>query len=104
VDVPAQPDSVSRPVSTGMSRKVDDLGRIVLPAEMRRMFGIRSGDELEISVDSGAIMLRKVEARCVFCDSLDGLREFRGKRLCESCARDLVASDTASGTFESPSY
>jgi transcriptional pleiotropic regulator of transition state genes len=76
-----------------MSRKVDDLGRIVLPAETRRMFGIRAGDELEISVDSGAIMLRKVEVRCVFCESLDHLHEFRGKQVCEACGRALLSGD-----------
>ena len=71
--------------STGMARKVDDLGRIVLPVEMRRQFGIRPGDEMEISVDGGAIQLRKIEARCVFCDGVDGLRTFRSKQVCEGC-------------------
>lgn len=78
-------------VSTGMARKVDDLGRIVLPVEMRRMFGIRPGDELEIAVDSGSIMLRKIEARCVFCgDDGTTLRPYREKRVCGPCTRDLT--------------
>ncbi len=79
--------------STGMSRRVDDLGRIVLPVEMRRMFGIRAGDELEIGVDGGAIFLRKVEARCVFCEGDDRLRPYRDKRVCAPCALELSAPD-----------
>ncbi|MDQ3757688.1 MAG: AbrB/MazE/SpoVT family DNA-binding domain-containing protein [Actinomycetota bacterium] len=71
---------------TGIARKVDDLGRIVLPVEMRRMFGIRPGDEMEISVDGGGIQLRKVEARCVFCDGDVELRPFRAKQVCAGCS------------------
>ena len=78
-------------VSTGMARKVDDLGRIVLPVEMRRMFGIRPGDELEIAVDGGAIMLRKVEDRCVFCSAGAGLRAYREKQVCRECSTELGA-------------
>jgi transcriptional pleiotropic regulator of transition state genes len=84
-------------VSTGMARRVDDLGRIVLPVEMRRMFGIRAGDELEIGVDGGAIFLRKVEARCVFCESQDRLRPYRDKLVCGPCARELSASPAGPG-------
>ncbi len=47
-------------MNTGMVRKIDDLGRIVVPAETRRLFNIREGDELAISVDSGAIVIRKI--------------------------------------------
>jgi transcriptional pleiotropic regulator of transition state genes len=75
---------------TGIARKVDDLGRIVLPVEMRRLFGIRPGDEMEISVDGGGIQLRKVEVRCVFCDGGDDLRPFRDKRVCTSCSSALT--------------
>ena len=79
-------------VSTGMARRVDDLGRIVLPVEMRRMFGIRAGDELEIGVDGGTILLRKVEARCIFCEGPDRLRPYRAKLVCAPCALELSAS------------
>ncbi len=75
--------------SLGMARKVDDLGRIVLPVELRRLFSIKPGDELEISVDEGAVLLRKIEARCVFCDAVEGLRQFRDKQVCTSCAATL---------------
>lgn len=76
--------------STGIARKVDDLGRIVLPVEMRRMFGIRPGDEMEISVDGGGIQLRKVEVRCVFCDGSVDLKPFREKQVCDSCSSALL--------------
>ena len=75
--------------SLGMARKVDDLGRIVLPVELRRLFGIRSGDELEISVDEGSILLRKIEARCAICEATEDLSEFRGKQVCGACTADL---------------
>lgn len=80
-------------VSTGMARKVDDLGRIVLPVEMRRMFGIRPGDELEIGVDGGSILLRKIEARCIFCSATVELRPYREKQVCAPCARELGAPE-----------
>lgn len=89
-------------VSTGMARKVDDLGRIVLPVEMRRMFGIRSGDELEIGVDGGTIVLRKVEARCVFCGESAGLRPYREKQLCASCSTELRATDAQGELVDAP--
>jgi transcriptional pleiotropic regulator of transition state genes len=75
--------------STGMARKVDDLGRIVLPVETRRLFGIRPGDAMEISVIEGTIVLRKIETGCVFCDRDDATREYKGKLVCPSCAADL---------------
>jgi transcriptional pleiotropic regulator of transition state genes len=76
-----------------MARKVDDLGRIVLPAEMRRLLGIQAGDALSISVDDATIMLSKIEVRCVFCemgpDEAGELFEHWGKLVCRSCAAEL---------------
>ena len=76
--------------STGMARKVDDLGRIVLPVETRRLFGIRPGDAMEISVMEGTIVLRKIETGCVFCDGRERLREYKGKLVCPGCSGDLM--------------
>jgi transcriptional pleiotropic regulator of transition state genes len=76
--------------SIGMSRKVDDLGRIVLPVELRRQLGIRAGDELDISVDGAMVLLSKIESRCVFCDSVDQLRGYREKQVCGSCVTALA--------------
>jgi transcriptional pleiotropic regulator of transition state genes len=74
-----------------MARKVDQLGRIVLPAEIRRMFGIQAGDLVEISVDARHILLSKLEDRCVFCGSAAQLVEFAGKRVCRDCQAGLSA-------------
>ena len=83
-----RPASVS-PVASGMARKVDDLGRIVLPVELRRMFGIRPGDELSIAVSGTDIVLNKVEVRCVFCNGAEGLQTYRARQVCAPCAQAL---------------
>ena len=75
--------------STGMTRKVDSLGRVVLPAEMRRVFGIREGDLVDIAVEGASIVLTKVEQRCVFCGDSAALVEYSGKLVCEGCVAGL---------------
>jgi AbrB family transcriptional regulator, transcriptional pleiotropic regulator of transition state genes len=83
------------PNSSGMERRVDDLGRVVLPVEMRRRLAIAPGDALDITVDGGALVLRKVEARCVFCDTDGpGLQPYRGKPVCPDCALGLAGGAT----------
>lgn len=78
--------------STGVVRKIDELGRIVLPSELRRVFGIREGDELEISVDGERIILNKRHDLCLFCSSDKNLIEFKDRRVCRNCARELGTS------------
>lgn len=75
--------------STGIVRKVDELGRIVLPIELRRTLGIDQKDALEIYVDETTIMLKKYEPACIFCGSADGVEEFKGKCICEHCRKEL---------------
>jgi AbrB family transcriptional regulator, transcriptional pleiotropic regulator of transition state genes len=77
--------------SIGMSRKVDDLGRIVLPVELRRQLGIRAGDELDIAVDGVTVLLHKIESRCVFCDNMESLRGYKEKQICGDCVTELSA-------------
>ena len=77
-------------MDTGMVRKIDDLGRIVVPAEMRRLFNIREGDQLSIGVDNDAIILRKLEATCTFCGSTKAVSGFKGKGICASCAKSIA--------------
>ena len=55
--------------STGIVRRVDELGRIVLPIELRRTLNIAEKDSLEIYVDGSSIMLKKYQPACIFCDS-----------------------------------
>jgi transcriptional pleiotropic regulator of transition state genes len=74
-----------------MARKVDDLGRIVLPVELRRLHGIQTGDALEISVDGDAIVLRKLAQGCVFCGAGDGLTTYRDRSVCGPCRDELTA-------------
>lgn len=78
--------------STGVVRKIDELGRIVLPSELRRVFGIREGDELEISVDGEKIILNKRLDLCLFCSSGENLIEYKDRRVCRNCAGELGGS------------
>lgn len=72
-----------------MVRKIDDLGRIVVPAETRRLFNISEGDELAISVEQDAIVLRRLQAVCVFCGGTEEVTPHRGRGLCRSCRSEL---------------
>ena len=89
--------------SIGMSRKVDDLGRIVLPVELRRQLGIRAGDELDIAVDGVTVLLHKIESRCVFCDSMESLRGYREKQICGNCVTELSTPAGSAPPSPSPS-
>lgn len=75
--------------STGIVRKVDELGRIVLPIELRRMLDIAERDELEIYMENDRIILQKYEPSCVFCASSQGLVDHKGKKVCPDCLRTL---------------
>lgn len=75
--------------STGIVRKVDELGRIVLPIELRRTLDIAEKDALEIYVEGSAIILRKYRPTCVFCDSARDVTVFKGKNICPRCLREL---------------
>jgi transcriptional pleiotropic regulator of transition state genes len=77
-------------MDTGIVRKVDDLGRIVIPAETRRLFNIREGDELSISVGGNDILIRKLEATCTFCGSTESVSPFRGRGVCANCRSELT--------------
>ena len=79
--------------STGIVRKVDELGRIVLPVELRRTLDISERDSLEIYVEGNAIVLKKYRPTCVFCDSGTNISVFRGKNICDKCLRELRGND-----------
>ena len=72
-----------------MVRKIDELGRIVLPSELRKVLNMRHGDELAISVDGDLIYLEKRLDTCLFCSAPSPSIVFRNQRLCENCAREL---------------
>ena len=71
--------------STGIVRKVDELGRIVLPIELRRTLGIEEKDRIEIFVDGESIILRKYQPACIFCDNAKDLINYKGKNICPDC-------------------
>ena len=75
---------------TGLSRKIDDLGRIVLPSEIRKSFGISEGDLLDIHIDDDRIVLSLQQQSCIFCKSTTDLKEFQRKMVCATCIRDLT--------------
>ena len=75
--------------STGIVRKVDELGRIVLPIELRRTLDIAEKDSLEIYVDGAAIVLRKFQPACIFCDDAKDVVNFKGKNVCPNCIKEL---------------
>lgn len=77
--------------STGIVRKVDELGRVVIPIELRRTLDIAERDALEIYVDAEKIILRKYEPACVFCGSAEDVVSFQGKNICQKCLMALQA-------------
>lgn len=76
--------------STGIIRKVDDLGRIVLPIELRRTLDIEERDELEIFMENDRIVLQKFEPACLFCGSSKSLVSYRRKNVCQVCIQKLM--------------
>lgn len=77
--------------STGMVRPVDELGRIVLPKELRKSLDINARDSVEIFTDGGRIILQKYEPACIFCGNADNVVYYEGKRICSECLAKLKA-------------
>lgn len=75
--------------ATGIVRKVDDLGRIVLPMELRRTLNIGKEDPVEIFVDEESIVLRKYEPACVFCGDARDVKNIKGKNVCKKCLDEM---------------
>ncbi len=75
--------------STGIVRKVDDLGRVVIPIELRRTLEIEEKDPLEIYVEGDQIILRKHTASCIFCGQEKDIVLFHEKNICAACRLDL---------------
>jgi len=73
----------------GIVRKLDELGRIVLPIELRRTFNIAEGDPLEIFVENGKIILAKYEVNCTLCGSKEDIVEYNNKSVCKKCIDNL---------------
>lgn len=75
--------------STGIVRKVDELGRVVLPIELRRTLEIGEKDALEIYVDGEHIILKKYQPACIFCNDAKDIENYKGKNVCKMCLAEL---------------
>ena len=75
--------------STGIIRKVDELGRVVIPIELRNKFDIQVKDPIEIFVDGSAIVLKKYEPNCIFCGAEEDCIDFEGQLICKNCVEKI---------------
>lgn len=75
--------------STGIVRKVDELGRVVLPMELRRTLDIEVKDPLEIYVDGSTILLKEYEPACIFCGQAKDVVVYKGRNICPNCMKEL---------------
>jgi transcriptional pleiotropic regulator of transition state genes len=75
--------------SAGLPRRIDHLGRIVIPAELRRLVGINEGDYIQFSAEDDRVVIEKLEERCTFCGGTTDLRPFKAKLVCASCQGEL---------------
>lgn len=75
--------------STGIVRRIDELGRIVLPVELRRTLGLDVHEPVEVFVEEDSIILRKYQPNCIFCGSSKNVTHFRSKGICLECRRQL---------------
>ncbi|OUM85316.1 MAG: AbrB family transcriptional regulator [Bacillus thermozeamaize] len=79
--------------STGIVRKVDELGRVVIPIELRRTLRISERDSLEIYVDGERIILKKYEPACIFCGNAENVIHFKEKIVCKNCLEELTSQN-----------
>lgn len=80
--------------STGIIRKVDELGRVVIPVELRNKFGIAEKDSIEIFVEGSFVILKKYEPNCIFCGKSKELSEYKDKLICRKCLERLSNINT----------
>lgn len=76
--------------ATGIVRKLDELGRIVIPKELRIQFDIKEKDSVEIFVNDSSIILKKHEKNCLFCGSTKKLTNFKDKLICHKCMEGIT--------------
>ena len=79
--------------STGIVRKIDDLGRVVLPIELRRVLDIDKDASLEIYVDDECIVLKKYQPACVFCGNAQDVLQYQGRNICRACREAIGKMD-----------
>lgn len=75
----------------GIVRRVDPVGRVVIPMEIRRTMGLKYGDPVEIVAEKDQIIIKKFSEVCTFCNQSKGLKAFKGKKICAKCLKDISA-------------
>lgn len=78
--------------STGIVRKVDELGRIVLPSELRKSIGLDVKDSLEIYISGDTVILKKYLPACIFCGEANEIIKFKNKNICHDCLKKIKRS------------
>ena len=81
--------------ATGIVRKIDDLGRIVLPKELRKTMNIDKKDPMEIYVDEDSVILKKYQPACIFCKSAENTIEYKNKIVCRECLEKMKTQVSA---------
>lgn len=75
--------------NTGVCKTVDDLGRIVLPKEIRKSLGFDIRSSVELYVEGDSLIIKKAKSHCVFCATNDNLVDYNGKMVCQDCINNL---------------
>lgn len=75
--------------STGIVRNIDELGRLVIPKEMRKKMGIGEASPVEIFVENDRIIVTKYQDSCIFCGGSSELSDFKQKRVCKKCIQEI---------------
>ncbi|MNI69393.1 putative transition state regulator Abh [compost metagenome] len=73
----------------GVVRKVDQLGRIVLPKSLRKRYQMNEGDPVEILVQGDHIILERYRPKCVFCGSMEQVNDFKERSICNQCLIEM---------------
>lgn len=79
--------------STGIVRRIDSVGRFVLPIELRRTLEIDDNDSLEIFVEDNTIILKKYHPACIFCGNARDISTYKGKNVCAECMHEIAKRD-----------
>ncbi len=78
--------------STGIVRRIDDLGRVVIPKELRKVMNIGKKDPMEIYTEGGNIILKKYNPGCFICGSVEDTIEYKDKVVCKDCLKEIQKS------------
>ncbi len=77
--------------STGIVRRIDSVGRFVLPIELRRTLEIADNDSLEVFIEDNTIILKKYQPACIFCGNARDVSTYKGHNICTNCVQDMAS-------------